>query len=234
MLAGDHYVPGATIVANRWTHLAVVYDPVCDTATGDDMVCTGPGGDITAATTLYVDGVPFVGTGLSRQHGPDGPDGDGTMPDPMVWQNLLRDNDAVVCTIGCHPGNGGQAFFDGLIDEVRIFDRALSAVEVLETEAQHSWCARSDRGANYHYTSFEEPAAPDCACPPDPGLQGGCPAVANQGACKNSYATALQDAGRDCLSGEFHAKFISVTTLEWPHPALAALDVNQLYYLLLG
>ena len=111
----------------------------------------------------------------------------------------------VTCEIGCRiRGDGVTAldFFDGLIDEVRIFDRALSAVEVLETEAQHSWCARGDRGANYHYTSFEEPAAPDCACPPDPGLQGGCPAVTNQGACKNSYPTALQEAGRDCLSGE--------------------------------
>ena len=74
------------------------------------------------------------------------------MPDPMVWTNRLRENSNVQATIGCHPGRGGTAFFDGLIDEVRIFDRALTAVEVLETEAQHSWCARTGRGAGYHYT----------------------------------------------------------------------------------
>ena len=195
---GDHYVPGATIVPNRWTHLAVVYDPVCDSAVGADMRCTGPAGDPTAATILYVDGVAFRGNSLSRQHGPDG---DGTMLEPMVWKNHLRDSDSVTCTIGCHPGRGGQAFFDGLIDEVRVFDRALSPLEVLETEAQHSWCTRADRGNNYHYTSFEEPAAPDCSCPPDPALLGtavtGCQ-VSNQGACLNSFPTLLE--GRPCLS----------------------------------
>ena len=130
----------------RWTHLAVVYDPRCS-GVGDAMVCTGPNGDPLAATTFYIDGVPYIGTGISEQHGPSG---DNTYPNPMVWKNNLRDNDNVQCTIGCHPGRGGQAFFDGLIDEVRVFDRALTALEVLETEAQHSWCARAGRGPNYH------------------------------------------------------------------------------------
>lgn len=42
-----------------------------------------------------VDGVPFQGLGVSRQHPEMG---------PMVWQNRLRDHNAVTCTIGCHPG----------------------------------------------------------------------------------------------------------------------------------
>ena len=188
-----------------------MYDPVCDSAVGPDMVCTGPGGDPTAATTLYVDGVAYMGDGLSRQHGPDGTDH--TMPDPMVWRNHLRDSDSVTCTIGCHPGHGGQAFFDGLIDELRIFDRALTPLEVLETEAQHSWCARGDRGSNYHYTSFEEPAAPDCACPPDPALRGaavtGC-VPTNQGACQNGFTTAL--VGRQCLSDTSSQDVCEITT----------------------
>ena len=48
----------------RWTHLAVVYDPRCS-GVGDAMVCTGPNGDPLAATTFYIDGVPFQGLGVS-------------------------------------------------------------------------------------------------------------------------------------------------------------------------
>ena len=58
-----------------------------------------------------------------------------------------------------------------MIDEVRIFDRALTHQEILGTEAQHSWCARGALGQNYHYTSFEEPDPPGCAVDPDPLLE---------------------------------------------------------------
>eukprot|EP01045_Picozoa_sp_COSAG04_P006600 COSAG04_NODE_327_length_16667_cov_12.707991_10_plen_487_part_00 len=177
---GDHYVPGGAIVPNRWTHLAMVFNPQCGPGAPADQVCAA---DPTRQTILYVDGRPYYGTGLSRQHSAAAPMREpcasdppprwcqNDQPDPMVWKNRLRESDNVVCTIGCHPGNGGQAFFDGLIDEVRIFDRALSHQEILGTEAQHSWCARGARGQNYHYTSFEEPDPPGCAVDPDPLLE---------------------------------------------------------------
>ena len=221
---GDHYVPGATITPNRWTHLAVVFDPRCDRAQGNAMSCTGPNGRIEEQTLLYVDGVAYSGTGLSRQHGPNG---DGTMPDPMVWRNHLRDNGNVQCTIGCHPGHGGQAFFDGLIDEVRIFDRALTAMEVREREAQHSWCARAGRGPNYHFTSFEEPEPPGCACPPDPGLRGtaatGCLPVRQSG-CENSFPRTLAQNPSACRREGCEVTNAMSTIVSRQHNAAAGVD----------
>ena len=50
---GDNKVPGAAIHPNRWTSLVLVYDPA-----------RGP----VEQLTLFVDGVPFVGSGVSTQH----------------------------------------------------------------------------------------------------------------------------------------------------------------------
>ena len=49
------------------------------------------------------------------------------------------------CTIGCH--GSGRSFFDGLIDEVRIFNGALAGHAVLQDYA-HAWCTESQSG-NY-------------------------------------------------------------------------------------
>ena len=99
----------------------MVYNPQCGPGAPDQQVCTA---DPTRQTILYVDGRPYYGTGLSRQHSAAAPMREpcasatppgwchNDQPDPMVWTNRLRENDNVVCTIGCHPGNGGQAFFD--------------------------------------------------------------------------------------------------------------------------
>ena len=163
---GDNKVTGAAITPNRWTSLVMVYDPA-----------QGPLNQL----TLYVDGVPFVGTGISSQHPETG---------PRVWASRFTGRNST-CTIGCHPGHGGQAFFDGLIDEVRIFNRALSPDEVLVNEATHAWCMRAGRSQNYHYTSFEEPLMPPCACPADPGLVGGCPNPVGQSGCSNTYPQTL-------------------------------------------
>ena len=169
---GDNKVPGAAIHPNRWTSLVLVYDPA-----------RGP----VEQLTLFVDGVPFVGSGVSTQHGGD----------PRVWASRFPGTNQT-CTIGCHPGHGGQAFFDGLIDEVRIFNRALSEREVLVNEATHAWCLRAGRSAGYHYTSFEEPLMPPCACPPDPARAGTCTSPVGQGGCTNTYP---QQLGADLLAG---------------------------------
>eukprot|EP01050_Picozoa_sp_SAG11_P041721 SAG11_NODE_18841_length_480_cov_0.787402_1_plen_125_part_00 len=80
---GDNKVPGATITPNRWTSLVLVYDP-----------SQGPINQL----KLYVDGVPYFGTGVSYQHGGE----------PRIWENHFVGRDDTLCTIGCHPGHNGQ------------------------------------------------------------------------------------------------------------------------------
>lgn len=73
---------------------------------------------------LYIDGVPHFGSG------------------EQIWENMLSMGDGGYCSVGCHPANGGQAFFDGLIDELRIYDGALS-IQNVRNDLDHKWCSQS-------------------------------------------------------------------------------------------
>jgi hypothetical protein len=96
-----------------WTHLTLVYDDRQDAL---------------RQLVLYVDGVPHFGSGQE------------------IWENMLFQGGGY-CTVGCHPAAGadglpGQAFFDGLMDELRIYDGALN-VHAVRNDFQHKWCMQS-------------------------------------------------------------------------------------------
>ena len=115
-------------MARQWQHLVLVYD---DTQTADP----------TQQAVLYVDGERFTGDAK----GYDGAGRPGTAGNQMVWPNRLNNGDPpATCNIGCH--GSGRSFFDGLIDEVRIFSGALEPHAVLQDYA-HAWCSESMTGA---------------------------------------------------------------------------------------
>ena len=64
----------------------------------------------------------------------------------QIWENMLSLGGGS-CSVGCHPAAGadglpGQAFFDGFIDELRIYDGALS-IAAIRNDYQHLWCSQS-------------------------------------------------------------------------------------------
>lgn len=77
---------------------------------------------------LYVNGVPHFGEGT------------------QIWHNMLTMGGGT-CSVGCHPAAGadglpGQAFFDGNIDELRIYNGALN-LAAIRNDYQHLWCSHS-------------------------------------------------------------------------------------------
>lgn len=119
-------VTGGNLVPNVWTQLTVVFDPSL--------------GQVNQLI-LYVDGVPSLGDGV----GSGGWSG--------VWANRLHTSHTSSCAIGGHPSM--SAYFDGLIDEVRIFDHGLSAGAV-SNEAGHFWCNSLAASAPLLFFDFNE------------------------------------------------------------------------------
>lgn len=121
-------VDGAPVAVGQWQHLVLVYD---DSQTMDP----------TQQAVLYVDGERFTGDAT----GYDGAGRPGTGGRQAVWPNrLVNSNPPATCTVGCH--GSGRSFFDGLIDEVRLFSGALEPHAVLQDYA-HAWCSESMNGA---------------------------------------------------------------------------------------
>ena len=168
--AGEGAVPGrsgmwvnsppGTLVPNTWTHLALVHDP---SETPENNLI------------LYVDGAPYTGTdgrgtdaGVSLGGANKCVDtaAGGDFCDPRQWSNGLRAGptcgtdaapcETASCSIGGHPSAAGWAsahgvYFDGLIDEVRIFNHALTPGEISQ-EAVHYWCdSITDSAPLLHY-----------------------------------------------------------------------------------
>ena len=150
-----------SLTVNTWTHLAVVHDPSEPPPT---------------QLKLYVDGVGFTGldghgekAGVSNKcndAGRSGPE----WCDPRPWANQLAtgctgncnghnsNGDTSSCAIGGHPTMG--AYFDGLIDEVRIFDHALTEGDIAQ-EAVHYWCENIAESAPLLQYSFDEGGGTD-------------------------------------------------------------------------
>jgi hypothetical protein len=121
-------VDGAPVAIGQWQHLVLVWD---DTQTTD----------LTEQAVLYVDGERFTGDAK----GYDGEGRTGTHDQQEIWPNRLHNGDPpATCNIGCH--GSGRSFFDGLIDEVRIFSGALEQHAVLQDYA-HAWCSESMTGS---------------------------------------------------------------------------------------
>jgi Concanavalin A-like lectin/glucanases superfamily len=53
---------------------------------------------------------------------------DGAFATGVAWSGALIDSPSVPFRIGCRADNGG--FFDGTVDEVRLYDRALTTTEI--------------------------------------------------------------------------------------------------------
>lgn len=142
---------------NTWTHLAVVLDPTQPPAT---------------QLKLYVNGAGYTGldghglsAGVSNKCNPSAGRAGNDWCAPRSWENHLfsgsnaagavsvSDGSTSSCAIGGHPTMG--SFFDGLIDEVRIFDQALTAGDVAQ-EAAHYWCDSIQESSPLLHFSFDE------------------------------------------------------------------------------
>ena len=124
---GGRWAVGARPVTNRWVHLAGVYD---DSLPAEDSLI------------LYVDGIPYRQSAENSRN---------NLP-PVVAPMMMRGGTAYAI-LGCHwhagnnggvaagelGGNGIGHFFDGILDEVRIFDDALSQAQIHE-ENIHDHC----------------------------------------------------------------------------------------------
>ena len=146
-----------TLVPNQWTQLTAVFDP---------SLSNDPEDPDDAQLKLYVDGQVYVGdangVGVSNKCNSGSPPRTGAQwCEPRAWINGLLDTCSKSredrscpgpqpsCSIGGHPSM--QAYFDGLIDEVRIFDHALTPGEVAQ-EAVHYWCdSLSQSDVQLHY-----------------------------------------------------------------------------------
>jgi hypothetical protein len=83
------------------------------------------GSDRSSACVCTGDATGYNGNGAPTTNGQE-----------TVWPNrLFHANPPATCNIGCH--NSGRSFFDGLIDEVRIFSGALEPHAILQV-ACHS------------------------------------------------------------------------------------------------
>ena len=134
-------IDGPAINVGQWTHLALAYD---------DSQVENP----TEQAVLYVDAAKFHGDAIGHYGPAHNPpwepyttDADGN-PTEMVWSNRLEvgNTPAATCTIGCH--GSGRSFFDGLIDEVRVYKGALGPHAVRQ-DYQHSWCTTDYASADY-------------------------------------------------------------------------------------